>query len=51
MLERKNKSLGDITKILEVYRDNVDVDQSKQDEGAPSQKEILENLIRFLAAV
>ena len=50
MLDRKNKHLKDIVKVLQVYRDNVDADESKQDEGALSQKEILENLIRFLEA-
>lgn len=50
MLDRKNKSLKDIVKILEVYRDNVDVGGGQQEEGAMSQREILENLIRFLDA-
>ena len=50
MLDRKNKHLKDIVKVLQVYRDNVDADESKQDEGVLSQKEILENLIRFLEA-
>ncbi|KAI0081766.1 DUF1716-domain-containing protein [Panus rudis PR-1116 ss-1] len=50
MLDRKNKSVKDIVKTLEVYRDNVDVDESQYEDGSLSQKEILENLIRFLEA-
>lgn len=50
MLRRRDKSLKDIVKTLEVYRDNVDEDPSAKDSDEPSQKEILQHLIDFLDA-
>lgn len=50
MLRRRDKSLKDIVKILEIYRDNVDEDPSAKDSNEPSQKEILQRLIDFLDA-
>ncbi len=50
MLNRKNKSFKDIVKTLQVYRDNVDEDDSAQKEGEMAQKEILQHLIDFLDA-
>ncbi|PSR77278.1 hypothetical protein PHLCEN_2v7971 [Hermanssonia centrifuga] len=50
MLRRKDKSLKDIVKTLEVYRDNVDEDGAAAADGETSQKEILQNLILFLDA-
>jgi beta-catenin-like protein 1 len=47
MLDRRSKSLGDLIKTLQVYRDNVD-DTEQVPEGAVSQKEILQGLIAFL---
>lgn len=49
MLSRRNKTLKDIANTLQIYHDNVDEndDVSGQD-GAPSRKEILRNLIAFL---
>lgn len=54
MLDRKSKSLKDIVHTLQIYHDNVDEDQhgpsgsADISEHAPSQKEILQNLIAFL---
>lgn len=48
MLSRRDRSLKDIVKTLEVYRDNVDEPEPVSDE--PSQKEILQHLINFLEA-
>lgn len=52
MLERKSKSLQDIVRTLEVYRDNVEEDTNSYTlsdaERPPSQKEILQYLINFL---
>lgn len=55
MLDRKTKSLKDIVRTLQIYRDNVDEDvrtnsAHKGDdlERAPSQREILQHLIDFL---
>jgi beta-catenin-like protein 1 len=55
MLDRKTKSLKDIVRTLQVYRDSVDEDQKTHtvdagdgSEQAPSQKEILQHLIDFL---
>ena len=49
MLSRRDKSLKDVVKTLEVYRDNVDEDDATApDDGSPSRKEILRNLIAFL---
>ncbi|EMD40739.1 hypothetical protein CERSUDRAFT_45089 [Gelatoporia subvermispora B] len=52
MLNRRNKSLKDIVKILEIYRDNVDENDTQLNsaDGGPSQREILQNLIAFLDA-
>jgi len=50
MLGRKNKSLKDIVKTLQMYRDNVDDDDSARQEGETTQKEILQHLIDFLDA-
>lgn len=50
MLRRRDKSLKDIVKTLEVYRDNVDEDPSTKESDEPSQKEILQHLIDFLDA-
>ena len=48
MLRRRDKSLKDIVKTLENYRDDVDEDPSAKDSDEPSQKEILQHLIEFL---
>ena len=50
MLRRRDKSLKDIAKTLEIYRDNVDEDNAMRDSDEPSQKEILQHLIDFLIA-
>lgn len=50
MLRRRDKSLKEIVKVLQVYRDNVDEDPSAKDSDEPSQKEILQHLIDFLDA-
>ncbi|KAG2013629.1 hypothetical protein CC2G_010514 [Coprinopsis cinerea AmutBmut pab1-1] len=51
MLSRKNQSLGDIVATLRIFHDNVDeVPPDVDDSGyMPSQKEILENLIKALS--
>ncbi|KAE9410576.1 DUF1716-domain-containing protein [Gymnopus androsaceus JB14] len=48
MLGRKNQSLKDIVKTLQIYHDNVGEEDSTDTE-APSQKTILEGLINALA--
>lgn len=56
MLERKNQSLKDFISTLQIYRDNLDADTQSNDaatdhspeDGALSQKEILQHLIDFL---
>jgi len=56
MLERKAKSLKDIVRTLQIYRDNVGAVERAASadalhnglERAPSQKEILQHLIDFL---
>lgn len=50
MLSRRDKSLKDIVKTLQIYHDNVDEDDSARSEGDASQKEILQHLIAFLDA-
>lgn len=50
MLQRRDKSLKDIARTLEVYRDNVDEDDAARDANEPSQKDILQHLIDFLDA-
>ncbi|KAI1795224.1 Catenin-beta-like protein [Ganoderma leucocontextum] len=49
LLERKNQSFKDVVKTLQIYHDNVD-DNTANAEGAPSQREILHNLIAFMDA-
>lgn len=49
MLDRKSKTLKDIVRTLQIYRDNVDEDAGSDDpERPPSQREILQYLIDFL---
>ena len=49
MLNRRNRSLKDIIGTLQIYHDNVDEDEgTAPDDGSPSRKEILRNLIAFL---
>ena len=60
MLNRKDKSLKDIVRTLKIYHDNVDDERGgansrmevdtddKDSERAPSQREILEELIAYL---
>ncbi|KAL1946803.1 hypothetical protein VTO73DRAFT_14907 [Trametes versicolor] len=53
LLDRKSQSFKDIVKILQIYHDNVDEDKTTPEgdpDGAPSQREILRNLIAFLEA-
>ena len=50
MLSRRDKSLKDVVKTLEVYRDNVDEDDAAREPDQPTQKEILQHLIDFLDA-
>jgi len=51
MLNRRNRSLKDIIGTLQIYHDNVDEDDTNaHDDGSPSRKEILRNLIAFLEA-
>ncbi|KAI0750797.1 DUF1716-domain-containing protein [Daedaleopsis nitida] len=53
LLDRKNQSFKDIVKTLQIYHDNVDDDDTDANanaDGAPSQREILHNLIAFLDA-
>ncbi|KIP10420.1 hypothetical protein PHLGIDRAFT_125614 [Phlebiopsis gigantea 11061_1 CR5-6] len=48
MMGRRDRSLKDIVKTLQVYRDNVDENPSAKDSDEPTQKEILQHLIDFL---
>lgn len=48
MLNRKNKSLQDLVKSLQIYHDNVD-EPEPTDESTLSQKDILQNLMAFLS--
>jgi beta-catenin-like protein 1 len=52
MLDRKNQSMKDIVRTLQTYHDNVDEEAPPSSNGdaehAPSQKEILRNLLLFL---
>lgn len=51
MLKRKNQTLEDVVKVLRVFRDNVDEDESaaaEVEDASPPQKEILSGLIAFL---
>ena len=50
MLSRRDKSLKDVVKTLEVYRDNVDEDDAAREPDQPSQKDILQHLMDFLDA-
>ncbi|TBU32778.1 Catenin-beta-like protein [Dichomitus squalens] len=50
LLDRKNQSFKDIVKTLEIYHDNVDEDDAANTGDAPSQREILRNLMAFLDA-
>lgn len=47
MLDRRSKSLKDIAKTLNIYRDNVDEEPPAEDD-TPSRKEILQGLITFI---
>ena len=47
MLSRKNRSLQDLVKTLQIYHDNVD--EPELTDGSLSQKDILQNLIAFLS--
>ncbi|KAI0375631.1 DUF1716-domain-containing protein [Pilatotrama ljubarskyi] len=51
LLDRKNQSLKDVVRTLQVFLDNVDEDTAEASpDGALSQREILRNLIAFLEA-
>ncbi|KAI0719562.1 Catenin-beta-like protein [Cerioporus squamosus] len=50
LLDRKNQSFKDIVKTLQIMLDNVDDDSAGGAADAPSQREILQNLIAFLDA-
>ncbi|KAI0335461.1 DUF1716-domain-containing protein [Cubamyces sp. BRFM 1775] len=51
LLDRKNQSFKDVVKTLQIFHDNVDEDTTEANpDGAPSQREILRNLIAFLEA-
>lgn len=50
LLDRKNQSFRDIVKTLQIMLDNVDEDNADASTDAPSQREILQNLIAFLDA-
>ncbi len=51
LLARKNQTLQDIVRTLQIYYDNVDEDEvDANPDGSPSQREILRNLIAFLQA-
>ncbi|CDO75579.1 hypothetical protein BN946_scf184858.g19 [Trametes cinnabarina] len=51
LLDRKNQSFKDIVKTLQIFHDNVDEDTADANpDGAPTQREILRNLIAFLEA-
>lgn len=47
MLNRKNKSLQDLVKTLQVYHDNAD-EPEPADESTLSRRDILQNLMAFL---
>lgn len=48
MLDRRNKSLKDIIKTLQIFHDNVEESSGDADTRQMSQKEILQNLMTFL---
>jgi len=48
MMSRRDRSLQDIAKTLQIYHDNVDEADTPADDSAPSQKEILQHLMDFL---
>lgn len=51
MLKRKGQTLEDVVKVLKVFRDNIDEDESAAadaEDASPPQKEILSGLITFL---
>jgi beta-catenin-like protein 1 len=48
MLGRRSRSLKDIVKTLQVFHDNVEDTTTPEEDGAPSQKEILTGLMAFL---
>lgn len=48
MLDRRNKSLKDIVKTLQIFHDNVEESSGDADTRQMSQKEILQNLMNFL---
>ena len=48
MISRKNMSLQDLIKTLQIYHDNVD-EPEPTDESTLSQKVILQNLMAFLS--
>jgi len=48
MLGRKNSSLQDLVKTLQVYHDSVD-EPELTDESTLSRKDILQNLMAFLS--
>lgn len=50
MLGRRDKSLKDIVKTLQVYHDNVDESDASKDSEDLTQKEILQHLMQFLDA-
>ncbi|RDX55607.1 DUF1716-domain-containing protein [Lentinus brumalis] len=50
LLDRKNQSFKDIVKTLQIMLDNVDNDDADAIADAPSQREILQNLMAFLDA-
>ncbi|KAI0774265.1 Catenin-beta-like protein [Fomes fomentarius] len=51
LLARKNQTLQDMVRTLQIYYDNVDEDEADANpDGSPSQREILHNLIAFLQA-
>jgi len=48
MLSRRDKSLKDIVKTLQVYYENVDEDRASSDASISSQRDILAHLMTFL---
>ena len=50
LLDRKTQSFNDIVQTLQIYHDNVDENEGANTGDAPSQREILRNLIAFLDA-
>jgi beta-catenin-like protein 1 len=52
MLDRKNESIKDIARTLQIYHDHVDEEEMSSDaddpERPPTQKEVLQGLISFL---